>query len=230
MKILIIDCNIDPLCWGAKDLCQLALSQCPSPPGTTTYIRRAPHADLPRDISSFDRIIVSGSKTGAAEEAPWINQLLDLIRKAIDLRIPYLGVCYGHQMLVRAVGGLGSIRKSAQPEFGWISVELTGNSILTQGVSKRFDTFASHFDETHNLPSDFRILARSEWCDVQACQLSDLPIFGIQFHPEKSLEEGERILLERKKKKDPPLLIRPNQGTILHQTNIGEKLFNNFLK
>src|SRR3954454_12000081 len=98
MKILIIDNNIDRDSWGSSDLCRLTRGF----PGATVYVRNGPESDLPPHPAQYDKIIVSGSKTSAMSEEPWIEELTDFIRKAIDLRKPYLGVCYGHQMLARA--------------------------------------------------------------------------------------------------------------------------------
>jgi GMP synthase (glutamine-hydrolysing) len=226
MKILIVDNNINPQDWGSKNLCRLArLAK-----NSTICVRRAPHGDLPSDPRLFDRIIVSGSKTSAMEEAPWIDDLLNFIRKTIDAGIPYLGVCFGHQSLARALGGISTVRKAARAEFGWTEIRVTKSSPLLEGIPKVFHSFSAHFDEVAELPDRLSNLASSKDCAIQACQLEDLPVYGIQFHPEKSIEDGEATLRERKKTLNPPYLLNPGLGQKLYQAEIGETLFKNFLE
>ena len=226
MKILIIDCNIEPDSWGAADLVRLAQVQA----GATVWVRRAPQEDLPSQIHGFDRLIVSGSKTAATDSSPWIEQLLALIRQSVGYRIPFLGVCFGHQMMARALGGLESVGKAATPEFGWVEIKTTASSPLFDQVPSKFHSFAAHFDEVGRLPSGFKVLAESEACAVQACQFQDLPTYGIQFHPEKGLLSAEKILLEKDKTKEPPFLINRDQGQFLYREEIAQQIFGNFLR
>ena len=180
-------------------------------------------------MEDFDRILVSGSKTSASESAPWIDQLLEFIRRAADFKIPFLGVCFGHQMLARAFGGVGSVRKAKSPEFGWVEIQTEATSPLMAGLPVRFHSFAAHFDEVGELPSGFKVLARSEVCAIQACQLSDLPIYGIQFHPEKTWETAEKLLIDREKFGEPVPFLNRKQGRLLYKDEIADRIFNNFL-
>ena len=114
MKILIIDNNMDRECWGSPDLCRFAKLS----PDATIYVRRGPLGDLPKNLHEINRIIVSGSRASCRGDDPWIEQLVVWIRKALDLQIPYLGVCFGHQLLARALGGKEALREARQAEFG----------------------------------------------------------------------------------------------------------------
>jgi GMP synthase (glutamine-hydrolysing) len=226
MKILIIDNNIDLDCWGSQDLCRMAKLASKA----TVFVRRAPQGDLPKDPADFDRIVVSGSKTSVLEDAPWVSQLLDFIKKAVDQRKPFLGICYGHQMLSRALGGKDSVRKADTAEFGWTEIQVIEPSPLMKNVPSTFYSFSAHYDEVSQLPKGMRNLAHSEACQVQACQLEQFPIFGIQFHPEKNMTEAKKILVERKLKKDPQVLLNPNRSEDLYDPKLGETLFKNFLE
>ena len=225
MKILIIDNNIDRDCWGSQDLVRLAASDA----AHTVHVRRAPHQDLPKNPSPFDRIIISGSKTSALEDAPWIDLLLEFIRKVIKQRKPYLGICYGHQALVRAIGGKDSVRKGQTPEFGWTSIQIEQPSSLFRGLPRSFFSFSAHFEEVGKLPAGMTSLAHSKDCGIHACQLESLPIFGIQFHPEKNQTEAETILKERKKLKTPAQLLNASRTQELYNPEIGKTIFRNFL-
>lgn len=227
MRILIIDNTIDLDSWGSPDLRRLAHLA----PDATIEVRRAPQQDLPKSPRNYDRIILSGSKTSALDDSPWINDLFEFIQKAIDLNKPFLGVCYGHQALVRTLGGNKSfVRKSKTPEFGWTEIHTVQDSPLTKGLSSNFFSFSAHFEEVAQLPAGVKRLAYSEGCEIQACQFEDRPIFGIQFHPEKSINEGEKILKLREKERNPLQLLNPKKGSDLYNPKVGETLFNNFFK
>jgi GMP synthase (glutamine-hydrolysing) len=187
---------------------------------------------LPKDPAGFDKIIVSGSKTSALEDAPWIEQLHEFIRRAIDLNKPFLGVCYGHQSLVRAISrSRDYVRLAASAEFGWTEIHLTeAQSPLLKNIPSSFYSFSAHFEEASALPAGLKKLAYSDACGIQACQLENSPVFGIQFHPEKNLDEGNKILSEKKKTKQPPVLLNSDQGKKLYDPKLGETLFRNFLQ
>ena len=132
-------------------------------------------------------------------------------------------------MLVRAIGGKEMVRRSAEAEFGWTEIETLKTSELTQGLPGRFFSFSSHFDEVCQLPSGFRHLARSKDCEIQACQLEQRPVFGIQFHPEKNLAEAETVFRERKVLGTPKRLLQEKNGPKLFDSNLGETIFRNFI-
>lgn len=229
MQILIVDNNIDPDSWGASELCQMARLV----PGSLIRVRRAPHDDLPRDARSFDRIIVSGSKTSVLEEAPWISKLEEFVRHAVQEATPLLGVCYGHQILARALGSKQSVRKTEHGEFGWAKVELlpgAEKSPLMKKIPKSFHTFEWHLDEVCELPSGMRALARSEACPIQACQLEGRPAYGVQFHPERAFEEAEKSLKRRFKENPKARFLNRQLGKKLFDAKIGEAIFRNFLE
>jgi GMP synthase-like glutamine amidotransferase len=216
VKILLIDNNITPSYWGATDLrklCQLAT-------GAEIHTRRGPHDDLPSSPTAYDRVVVSGSLTAATDDAPWIERLLDFTRQCIDLEKPYLGVCYGHQTLVRAVGGKTFVRRAEQGEFGWTKIEITGQSALLAGLPGEFYSFESHYDEVSSLPTGMKNFARSELCAIQACQVGDRPIYGIQFHPEKTGEDAGDMKHVR----------HSSENKKHYRPEIGETIFKNFFK
>jgi GMP synthase (glutamine-hydrolysing) len=226
MRVLIIDNTIDPISWGSHELVKYGKLV----PGATLHVRRAPHDDLPKSPEGWDRVIVSGSKTSAMEDAPWIERLLEFIRRTVDMKKPYLGVCYGHQSLVRALGGKERVRLADRNEHGWSKIRLLEDSALTQGLKKEFYSYSSHYDEVYSLPQGMRKLASSEDCDIQACQLERLPVFGIQFHPEKTADDAKKSLGEHQKKGKPEYLLYPNDTDKLYQPEVGETIFGNFFK
>jgi GMP synthase-like glutamine amidotransferase len=230
MRILIIDNSIDPDSWGSAELCAMARLAT----GATIHVRRAPHGDLPSNALDYDRILISGSKTSVEEEAPWIDALDELIRRVVDAGKPVLGVCYGHQSLNRALGGRKLTRKASRGEFGWGEIERVDldsgrGSPLLEGLPRKFHTFQWHNDEVSSLAPGMRLLARSEICPVQACELKGKPVFGVQFHPERGVERGERSLARRKAEMPKAERLNPGRGIELYDAAASEKIFRNFL-
>ena len=225
MRVLVIDNNIDPRCWGASDLRRYSALF----PGATFEVRRAPQQDLPADPKYYDRIIYSGSFTCILDDEIWISELMDFTKRALSEKVPTLGVCYGHQLLIRVLNGKESVGRAKTPEFGWAEIEILNQSTLLQGLPKRFHSFASHYDEAFEVPRGGIHLARSKDCPHQAFEVSGEPIFGIQFHPEKDLIDAEISHKEHLQKKNKHPFLNAKQGHALYNPEIGQIIFKNFL-
>jgi GMP synthase-like glutamine amidotransferase len=230
MKVLLIDNTRDRDSWGSSDLRRALTLPDGKPQGIALMTLRAPHEDLPsiQKLMQFDRLVLSGSATSVNEDAQWIDALLGLIRSAVDRKIPLLGICYGHQMLARALAGKQAVRKAAAPEIGWATLELKTESKLTQGLPQRFETFSNHHDEVCTLPEGAALLASSDICPVQAFALTQAPAYGIQFHPERDLEGAAETFTAKKKLKPVPALIRAGEGTRLYNPAIAATIVRNF--
>ncbi|MBC7691862.1 MAG: type 1 glutamine amidotransferase [Methylotenera sp.] len=225
MNVLIIDNNMDETSWGSPDLRRYATAL----QGATVTVRRGPHQDLPSNLRKFDRVIVSGSRASCMELSPWAADVDMLIREAITTAKPLLGVCYGHQALNRVVGGVDILRRGETAEFGWTKIEKVASAPLLEGLPNTFYSFSAHFEEVGSLPAGMKHLARSLDCEVQACQYENLPIYGIQFHPERDLVQAAITFAERKKTGTPKVLLHSKDGPKLYDPKIGELIFRNFL-
>jgi GMP synthase-like glutamine amidotransferase len=77
-------------------------------------------ADIPslRDPGEYDVAIILGSDESAYDDSVgWVPDQLDYARRAIQAGVPVLGICFGAQMLARALGG--EVRRSPEPEVAW---------------------------------------------------------------------------------------------------------------
>jgi GMP synthase (glutamine-hydrolysing) len=175
-------------------------------------------------------LIVSGSRASCLEESPWVERLDDLLREAVSLGKPTLGVCYGHQALNRSIGGKKVLRRSPAGEFGWTEIEILERAPLFEGLPDRFWSFSSHYEEVQDLPKGMRLLARSADCGIQACRYEDLPVYGIQFHPEKNLEETRKSVEDWKKDHRKDLIRHPEKAKKLYNPKVGDTIFENFLR
>jgi GMP synthase-like glutamine amidotransferase len=149
------------------------------------------------DARGFDRVFLSGSERSVFEEADWISAQLDFVRRCADRRVPMMGVCFGHQMVVRALYGKDALKRRESPEVGWRDVRFRDHWLF-DGFSSPLPAFNFHFDEViADRVSDFDVIAESDDCSVHAIVHKDLPLVGIQFHPEIKPEDGAREIRER---------------------------------
>lgn len=141
----------------------------------------------------FTHLILTGSESSVLERDNWVYEEIEVIQEAVEKGYSILGSCYGHQLLALALAGPPHVQRSEKPEVGWISIQIKErNNIL--GGKKRAYSFSSHFDEVVNLEEPFIILASSTYCQTQAFQLKNEPIWGIQIHPEIDVLSAQRFL------------------------------------
>ncbi|MEO1087360.1 MAG: type 1 glutamine amidotransferase [Acidobacteriota bacterium] len=171
-------------------------------------------------------MVLSGSGLSAAESNPRDDELMASIRAFADRGLPIFGICYGHQMVARALGG--KCRKAAIPEFGWKRVDTEPDEIFL-GLHQPV-TLHSHYDEVYDLPADFRVIARTADCEVQAFRVEGRPIWGVQFHPEMDHVEGQAMLDDNLKTEPlaPSLYVDELESPAQADANL--RLFENFAR
>ena len=144
------------------------------------------------DLSAYTHLIISGSEASALDELPWDELLRRVIMHFVDNKRSVLGICYGHQFLARVLAGYSSLRKSPTPEMGLVKIKMLSNPLFKDLVDPVSLVF--HYDEVFNLPDHFQVIASTKKCAVHGFQYKDLPVWGVQFHPEYSLEQSRKIL------------------------------------
>ncbi|MFZ0478324.1 MAG: glutamine-hydrolyzing GMP synthase [Terriglobales bacterium] len=103
-------------------------------------------------------------------------------KKVFELGVPVLGICYGLQFMVYALGG--KVTPAAKREYGQAKVELQVNdSQLFNGLPKLLAVWMSHGDSAEELPPGFRLTARTPHA-VAAIENAERRMFAVQFHPE----------------------------------------------
>ncbi len=113
-------------------------------------------------------------------------------RQVFSLGLPVLGICYGLQFMVHALGG--KVRAADKREYGHANVEVTGNSRLFDGVPTKLSVWMSHGDEAVELPSGFHLMASSPHA-VAAIENPERKMWAVQFHPEvHHTQSGTAIL------------------------------------
>ena len=143
--------------------------------------------------TGIERIIISGGPKSVYEEEPNIGTKICEKARDDEIRLPLLGICYGHQMIAHVFGG--KVEKGKSAEYGVGEIEVDSEDALFKGVPKKFKAWVSHYDLVSEVPQGFVSLAHSETCAVEAMRHSERNVFGVQFHPEVwHTENGEQIL------------------------------------
>ena len=153
---------------------------------------RAKDNNLP-EISRFSHLIVTGSEASILERKDWVEKEVGLVRRAVENGLSVLGSCYGHQLLALSLAGPESIRRTAVSEIGWIPIRIDDRNPFL-GQAKSAFTFTLHFDEVTNLDERFDVFASTKSCSVQAFQLKGRAVWGLQPHPEITIDQGLTLL------------------------------------
>lgn len=110
-----------------------------------------------------------------------------------DLDIPFLGICYGLQLISRHYGG--SVARAARREYGRSQLHIDDQLDLFSGMATELQVWMSHGDRVETLPEGFDVIAHTDNAPVAAIRHHEKPVYAIQFHPEVvHTEQGSRIL------------------------------------
>ncbi len=120
---------------------------------------------------------------------------LELIERAAEIRMPVLGVCLGHQTIGQVFGG--KVVRGPVPMHGKMShVRHQGSDIFADLPSPFQATrYHSLVVERETLPEELAVTAETADGIIMGMAHRDLPIFGVQFHPESiASEHGHKLL------------------------------------
>ncbi len=157
--------------------------------------------ELPADIDDCDAYITSGSRHGVLDGLAWVAELEDFIRRLDAGRKKFAGICFGHQLLARALGG--EVEQSAR---GW-GVGVSFNQIDSRKAwmepyKPGIDLVVSHQDQVSRLPEGVEVLASSAFCPFYMLQYQE-HMLSVQGHPEFSREYSRELTLSRQSRIPP---------------------------
>jgi len=154
----------------------------------------------------FTHVIHTGSALSITKPAPFTEKAVTFIQKARDNGIAQMGICYGHQLICRALVGNHAVRSSPKGmEAGWEVVRFDNKAMELLGIRESEVVWQHHFDEVIELPQGSELLATNAHTKIQAYINYGQRLFGTQFHPEFDRKTGNPLYLE-----DRELLERNN--------------------
>lgn len=152
---------------------------------------------FPDSEDECDGWVCSPSRGSTYDDEPWLGDAEELIRRMIDRERPYVGICFGHQLLAQALG-----TTVARSEAGWqVGVhryEIVSREPWMDPPSAKISVIASHQDQVTELPRDARLLARATdgGCAIAGFAVGERA-WTLQPHPEFTAPLADDLLGRR---------------------------------
>jgi GMP synthase (glutamine-hydrolysing) len=158
------------------------------------YSEIVPHdvtADELRAKRPAGLILSGGPASVYADGAPQVEPEL------FELGVPVLGICYGHQLMARALGG--EVAATGQREYGATSLSLDerGAGLLLQDLPPTDTVWMSHGDAVTQAPGGFRVTASTDQIPIAAMEDPSHGMYSVQFHPEVSHTAHGQAVMKR---------------------------------
>ena len=166
-----------------------------APVGLEVVPYAAEAGQLPTSLDECDGWLCSPSRLSVYDDEPWIKDVEQLMRDAIDRERPFVGVCFGHQLLAQTLGG--RVERAAD---GWgVGVqefEIVEQLDCMRPALERCSLIASHQDQVVDVPSAARVIARSDYCPVAGLAVGER-MWTLQGHPEFVPAMADHLLAGR---------------------------------
>jgi len=155
------------------------------------YSEIVPHSVTAAEVKAKQPlgIVLSGGPASVYEDgAPSFDTAI------FDLGIPMFGICYGFQVMARALGG--EVSQTGLREYGATeAVVLAAGGALLEGLPSEQTVWMSHGDSVLQAPEGFEVLAKTASTPVAAFGDANRCLYGVQWHPEvKHSTHGQAVL------------------------------------
>lgn len=140
-------------------------------------------------IKKYKGIIISGAPILITEVN--INPFIEKFKFILNIELPILGICFGHQIIGLVHGAFGSRMKE---DRDWQTIEIFEDCPLFNKLPSEISMMEDHC-ESISIPPNFKLIGSSDACVNEVMQHQTKNIFGVQFHPEVSGNHG-RVLFE----------------------------------
>jgi GMP synthase-like glutamine amidotransferase len=153
------------------------------------------NGEFPPSLDACDAYLTTGSRFSSYDDVDWIHTLKNFMRRIHEAKKPFVGVCFGHQLVAEALGG-----KVARADAGWgvgvHNIEVIRPELWMRPEQSSCELQYMHQDQVERLPEDCVVIGRSDHCPVAMFRAGDSTL-GIQAHPEFPKAYSEALLLDR---------------------------------
>lgn len=200
MKIALLGCDDVPerfrhLGGTYRDMFQRLLS--PHIPDAEFQWYDVVNGELPASPDAADAYVCTGSRYSVYDDREWITKLKDFVATLKD-RKPFIGICFGHQVLAEALGG--KVERASQ---GWgvgvHDMEVVKPEPWMEPRQGHAKLQYMHGDQVTKLPPGSEVLARAGHCEVAMFRVGDT-MLGIEGHPEFPAPYVEALIQLRKER------------------------------
>jgi len=152
------------------------------------------HDITPTEIQKWQgKVGVKGLILSGGPQSVFEPNALKIDPEILDMNLPILGMCYGHQLIAYVAKGL--VKPVKKREFGHAIATIDKPVGVLKKIGSKLKVWMSHSDTVFSLPEDYEILAHTESCPIAAFRHKGLQIYGLQWHPEVvHTENGDKML------------------------------------
>ena len=151
--------------------------------------------ELPDAADECDGWIATGSRHSVYEDLAWISAAAELVRDIRDAELPFVGVCFGHQLLAWALGGTVE-RAGSGWGVGVRTLEIVRSEPWMEPPAPRLRLHHMHQDQVTAMPEGGVVLACADHCEIAMFQVGDRMV-GMQAHPEFTVAYAKALIDDR---------------------------------
>jgi|WetSurMetagenome_2_1015567.scaffolds.fasta_scaffold04945_7 GMP synthase (glutamine-hydrolysing) len=158
-------------------------------------VRRRERLPLPEECRG---VVVTGSHAMVTEENPWSLDLEAWIPPLVEAGVPFFGICYGHQLLARAMGGTVGYHPAGE-EIGTVEIDIlpgASGDPLFGFLPNRIPVHVTHEQTVLSLPDGALRLAANSFEPNHAFRIGTCA-WGVQFHPEYTADIMQSYISEQ---------------------------------
>ena len=150
----------------------------------------------PKSIDECDGYLITGSKLSVYDAEDWIRKLETYVQLLNEKKKALLGVCFGHQLIAKALGG-----KSEKASIGWTlgvqNYDFQDTFPWVQDQSQSVGLIHSHQDQVTKLPKQAELIASNTRVPIAMFKIGD-HVMSMQGHPEFTREYAHAVATMRK--------------------------------
>jgi GMP synthase-like glutamine amidotransferase len=152
--------------------------------------------NYPKILDECDGYLITGSKLSVYDSEQWIRKLETFVQDLNNLKKPLVGVCFGHQLIAKALGG-----KTKKSDKGWTigvqSYEFLEKFDFIEEQNTSISLIHSHQDQVTELPQNAKLIAGNENVPIAMYSIGT-HIMSIQGHPEFTADYAYDVASNRK--------------------------------